>query len=125
MSQFSPIRPVRDEADHAWALAEIEKVLHAEYGTPEGDRLEILSVLVEAYEAKHHAIPGPSLAEERAFAREQGREEPVEAPAKIPFIFDQLYVSVSRKGAGEDILRAPNHLLRRHGHRRERHRARG
>jgi antitoxin component HigA of HigAB toxin-antitoxin module/mRNA-degrading endonuclease HigB of HigAB toxin-antitoxin module len=45
-----PIRPIRTEADYQAALAQIGELLSAETGTPEGDRLEVLSVLVADYE---------------------------------------------------------------------------
>ncbi|NCO32551.1 MAG: transcriptional regulator [Armatimonadetes bacterium CG2_30_59_28] len=53
------IKPVRTEADYEAALEEIERLLAARPGTPEGDRLEILATLVEAYEDRHYAIPLP------------------------------------------------------------------
>jgi HTH-type transcriptional regulator/antitoxin HigA len=53
------IKPVRTEADYEAALAEIEQLFEAVPGTPEGDRLEILTTLVEAYEEKHYPIPLP------------------------------------------------------------------
>lgn len=45
--------PLRNESDHAAALSEIERLWGASEGTPEGDRLEILVTLVEAYERTH------------------------------------------------------------------------
>ena len=53
------IRPIKTEADYETALAEIEELFEAEPGTPEGDRLEILTTLVEAYEDAHYSIPSP------------------------------------------------------------------
>ena len=44
------IRPVRNEADYERALEDIEKLMDARPGTPEGDELDVLSTLVEAYE---------------------------------------------------------------------------
>ena len=44
------IRPIRNDEDHAAALREIEQLWGAEDGTPEGDRLDVLVTLVEAYE---------------------------------------------------------------------------
>ena len=52
-------RPIRTEADHRAALAEIEGLMHAGAGTSEGDRLDILATLVEAWEAKHIPIAAP------------------------------------------------------------------
>jgi HTH-type transcriptional regulator/antitoxin HigA len=53
------IKPIRTEADYEAALAEIEQLFEAVPHTPEGDRLEVLTMLVEAYEEKHHPIPLP------------------------------------------------------------------
>src|SRR5689334_13679962 len=54
------IRPIRTDEDHAAALAEIERLWGAEAGTPEGDRLDILAVLVEAYEDRRWPMSAPS-----------------------------------------------------------------
>src|SRR6266496_5006187 len=53
------IKPIRTEQDYDAALKEIEKLFDAELGTEEGDRLEILSTLVEAYEDARYDIPAP------------------------------------------------------------------
>jgi HTH-type transcriptional regulator / antitoxin HigA len=52
------IRPIRNEDDLAWALAEVEKYFddEPEVGSEEGDRFDVLSDLIEAYESKHHPI---------------------------------------------------------------------
>ncbi len=51
------IRPIRNDEDHAAALAEIERLWGAPVDTPEGDRLDVLATLVEAYEEKRWPIP--------------------------------------------------------------------
>ena len=53
------IKPIKTEADYHVALKEIERIFDAAPGTREGDRLEILTTLVEAYEEKHFHIPLP------------------------------------------------------------------
>ena len=53
------IRPIKTEADYQAALEEIERLFDAAPNTPEGDRLEVLTTLVEAYEEKHYSIPLP------------------------------------------------------------------
>ena len=53
------IRPIKTETDYEAALHEIECLMHAELDTPEGDRLDILVTLVEAYEAKHYPMAEP------------------------------------------------------------------
>ncbi|SER57513.1 Antitoxin component HigA of the HigAB toxin-antitoxin module, contains an N-terminal HTH domain [Faunimonas pinastri] len=51
------VRPIRTEEDLRWALGEIERLWEAEPGTEEGDRLDVLTTLVSAYEDEHCAIP--------------------------------------------------------------------
>ena len=53
------IRPIRTEADYRAALKEVESLWDAEPGTLEGDQVEVLSTLIEAYEERHHPIPPP------------------------------------------------------------------
>ena len=53
------IRPIRTEADYQAALAEIGRLFDAAPGTLRGDRLEVLTTLVEAYEKRHLALPAP------------------------------------------------------------------
>ena len=53
------IRPIKTETDYEWALAEIDQIFDAEPDTPDGDRLEILVTLIEAYEDTHFEIPVP------------------------------------------------------------------
>ena len=55
------IKPIKTEVDYEAALKEIEQLMETdvEPDTPEGDRLEVLVTLVEAYEAKHYAIGLP------------------------------------------------------------------
>jgi HTH-type transcriptional regulator/antitoxin HigA len=53
------IHPIRTEADYEAALAEIERLFDATPQTSEGDRLEVLATLVEAYEEQHYSIPAP------------------------------------------------------------------
>ena len=53
------VRPIQTEADYDAALAEVEGLMDAAPGTPEGDRLEVLVTLIEAYEARHWAIGAP------------------------------------------------------------------
>ena len=53
------IKPIRTEADYEAALKDIEKLMESHPGTPEGDRMDVLVTLIEAYEAKHFPIPEP------------------------------------------------------------------
>jgi HTH-type transcriptional regulator / antitoxin HigA len=65
------IRPIKTEADYHAALAETERLWHAEPGTPDGDRVEVLSTLIEAYEARHYPIPAPDPIAAITFMMEQ------------------------------------------------------
>ncbi|CBS87187.1 helix-turn-helix domain-containing protein [Azospirillum lipoferum] len=51
------IRPIRSDEDHATALEEIERLWGADPDTDDGARLEILMMLVDAYEEANHPIP--------------------------------------------------------------------
>lgn len=53
------IKPIRTEQDYRAALDEIERLMNAQPETPDGDRLDILATLVEAWEAKHFPIEEP------------------------------------------------------------------
>ncbi|MDM8549004.1 transcriptional regulator [Desulfobacterales bacterium HSG2] len=53
------IKPIKTESDYNAALAEIERLMGAEPDTPEGDKLDVLTTLVEAYEKKHYPIDPP------------------------------------------------------------------
>ncbi|MBM3136749.1 MAG: transcriptional regulator [Chloroflexi bacterium] len=53
------IKPIRSEVDYQAALKEIERLFESQSGTPEGDRMDVLATLVEAYEAKLFPIPEP------------------------------------------------------------------
>jgi len=52
------IRPIHTEADYKAALREISTLMEAnqDHGTPDGDRLDVLAILVQAYEAEHYPI---------------------------------------------------------------------
>ena len=53
------IKPIRTQRDYKLALAEVERLFDAKPGTPDGDRLDVLATLVEAYEQQHHPILPP------------------------------------------------------------------
>ena len=53
------IQPVRNDADHAAAVARIERLMGAEPGTPASDELDVLVTLVDAYEAKRFPMATP------------------------------------------------------------------
>ena len=50
------IRPIKTEADYERALARIQELMDAERDSDAGDELDVLTTLVEAYEAQHFPI---------------------------------------------------------------------
>ncbi|MEX2048501.1 MAG: helix-turn-helix domain-containing protein [Gemmatimonadota bacterium] len=53
------VRPIRGERDYEAALEEVDGLMDAAPGSLEGERLDILVTLIEAYEARHWAIDAP------------------------------------------------------------------
>jgi len=53
------LKPIRTDAEHADALAEVERLWDAPEGSAEADRLEVLVMLVEAYETARFPIEAP------------------------------------------------------------------
>ena len=64
------IKPIRTKTDHKSTLKEIEGLMHAKRGTPEGDRLDVLVTLVEAYEREHFPMDLPDPVEAIKFVME-------------------------------------------------------
>lgn len=65
------VKPIRTETDYERALGEIEHLWGAASGTPEGDRLDVLATLIDAYEAQHHPMDPPDPVEAIRFRMEQ------------------------------------------------------
>jgi HTH-type transcriptional regulator/antitoxin HigA len=65
------IKPIRTKRDYEVALRTIESLMRAKRGTAEGDRLDILATLVEAYEAKHFPLDLPDPVEAIKLVMEQ------------------------------------------------------
>jgi HTH-type transcriptional regulator/antitoxin HigA len=67
------IHPIHTEADYKATLKEISALMEPDpdLGTPEGDRLDILATLVQAYEAKHVPITAPDPVEAIKFRMDQ------------------------------------------------------
>ena len=53
------IKPIRSDADHEKALLEIQRLWGAKEGTADGDKLDALVTLVDAYETEHFPIDAP------------------------------------------------------------------
>ncbi len=65
------VKPIRTEADYEAALKEVAALWGTAGGTPEGDRLDVLATLIDAYEARHHPMDPPDPVEAIKFRMEQ------------------------------------------------------
>jgi HTH-type transcriptional regulator/antitoxin HigA len=65
------IKPIKTEQDYAAALLQISSLMSAKLNTPEGDLLDVLTTLLEAYEAQHYPIDPPDPIEAVKFRLEQ------------------------------------------------------
>jgi len=88
--------PVKSQRDYKRALKEIEGLMRAKRNTPEGDRLDVLVTLVEAWEAKHYPLDPPDAVEAIKYHMEQQGLAPRDL---IPFIGsrNRVYEVLSRK----------------------------
>lgn len=53
------VRPIRTKRDYEAALKEAERLWGAKTGTRDGDRLDVLATLIDAYEAEHYPMDPP------------------------------------------------------------------
>jgi len=90
------IKPIRTKADHRAALKEIDGLMSATPGTPEGDRLDVLVTLVEAWEKKRYPMPLPDPIEAIKFRMEQSG---LAAKDLVPMIgqLNRVYEVLNRK----------------------------
>jgi HTH-type transcriptional regulator/antitoxin HigA len=77
------IAPLKNRNDYRQALKEIETLMQARRNTPEGDRLDVLVTLVEAWERKHYPLDLPDPVEAIKYHMEQNGLAPRDL---IPFI---------------------------------------
>lgn len=65
------IKPIKSKKDYQQALERLELIFDSKKGTPEGDELEILGILIEKYEDEHFPIGFPDPIEAIKFRMEQ------------------------------------------------------
>jgi HTH-type transcriptional regulator/antitoxin HigA len=90
------IKPIKTKADYRAALKEIEALMAAEFDTPDGERLDVLVMLVEAYENKHYRLELPDPVEAIKFRMEQKGLTPKDLVPMIGRI-NRVYEVLSRK----------------------------
>jgi HTH-type transcriptional regulator/antitoxin HigA len=65
------IKPIKSEKDYTATLNQIETLMDAKPNTPQMDELEVLTILIEAYETQHYVIDAPDPIEAIKFRMEQ------------------------------------------------------
>jgi len=65
------MKPIRTKADYDTALSDVERLWGSKSGTPEGDRLDVLATLIDAYEAEQFQMDPPDPVEAITFRMEQ------------------------------------------------------
>lgn len=90
------IRPIKTKADHRAALKEIETLMTATPDSPEGERLDVLVTLVEAYENRHYRFDLPDPVEAIKFRMEQKGMTPKDLVPMIGRI-NRVYEVLNRK----------------------------
>lgn len=90
------IKPIKTKRDYEAALLGVEEFMDAKPGTREGDRLELLVTLVEAYEAKHFPLDLPDPVEAIKFVMEQ---RDLTVKDLVPYIgrLNRVYEILNRK----------------------------
>ena len=87
---MADIKPIRTEADYERALARVDELMGSEYGSPEGDELDVLVTLVESWEDEHYPMGYPEPHEAIRFRMEQAGLRPRDL---IPIIGSRSKVS--------------------------------
>lgn len=85
------LKPIRNEDDYQTALHELESIFHAELGSKDGDKAEILSILIDDYERKNY---------------------PIESPQEADYSFDYLYNLVKNACELEKRVTLPEKCLK-------------
>ena len=65
------VKPIKTKKDYNLAMERLEALFDAKKGTPEGDELEVLSILIERYEDEHFPVGLPDPIEAIKFRMEQ------------------------------------------------------
>ena len=65
------VKPIRSKRDYEAALEEVDRLWGAKARTRDGDRLDVLATLIDAYEAEHYPIDPPDPVEAIKFRMEQ------------------------------------------------------
>lgn len=72
------IFPIKSQRDYRRAMKDIEGLMNARRGTPQGDQLDVLVTLVEAWERKHYALALPDPVDAIKYHMEQSGLKPID-----------------------------------------------
>jgi len=99
------LKPIHTDADHEAAMEEVASLWGARTGTPEGNRLDVLATLIDAYEARRYPMDPPDPIEAIRFRMEQrglsrkDLEPMIGARARVAEIMNR------RRGLSIDMIR--------------------
>ena len=65
------IKPIKTKKDYQAVMNRLETIFDAQPGTPEGDELEVLGILIDKYEQEHYPVGYPDPIEAIKFRMEQ------------------------------------------------------
>jgi HTH-type transcriptional regulator/antitoxin HigA len=68
---MSEVKPIRSGEDYEAALAEVETLWGSRSGTAQGDRLDVLATLIDAWESEHYPFAPPDPIDAIKFRMEQ------------------------------------------------------
>ena len=103
------IAPIKNRRDYQRALKNIEGLMNAKRNSPEGDRLDVLVTLVEAWERKHYPLDLPDPVEAIKYHMDQNGLQPRDL---IPFIGSRNRVHEVLNGRRSLTLKMINRLHR-------------
>jgi HTH-type transcriptional regulator / antitoxin HigA len=116
------VRPIRTKRDYEAALREVERLWGAKAGTSDGDRLDVLATLIDAYETQHYPMDPPDPVEAIKFWMEQqgltrrGLEQIIGTRTRIAEVLNRkrgLSIAMIRRlherlGISADVLIRPS-----------------
>ena len=92
------VKAIRTEADYLEALGQVSALIDLDphHDSPEGERLEVIGTLVQAYEARHHPVDPPDPIEAIRFRMDQSG---MCVKDLVPFIgpLNRVYEVLARK----------------------------
>ncbi len=90
------IKPIKTKTNYREALKEVESLMAAKANTAEGERLDVLVTLIEAYEQKHFPLDLPDPVEAIKFRMEQKGRTPKDLKPMIGRL-NRVYEILNRK----------------------------